>query len=221
MSFSRQWEQRYSDNTHLATWPWSDLVSYMHRYAKPFSADLKVLEIGFGAGANIPFFLSIGVDYWGIDGSETIVARVRDIYPELKDRLVTGDFCRYDYQDTYDLVIDRASMTCNDTNGIGVGLRTLAGAMKPGSKYIGIDWYSAEHSDRSLGDRVDEFTRTNISDGQFAGLGNVHFSSKEHLMELFSGAGMDLIRLEHKKQKIEIPDQGHLLASWNFVAIKR
>jgi len=92
--------------------------------------------------------------------------------------------------------------------------------MKPGSKYIGIDWFSAEHSDYSLGDRVDEFTRTNISDGQFAGVGKVHFSNKEHLIELFSGAGMELIRLEHKKQRIEIPNQDHVFASWNLVAIK-
>ena len=220
MSFSAQWDEVYRAGSNLSIWPWSELVSYMHRYAKPFTAGTKVLEIGFGAGANIPFFLSIGVDYYGIEGSDSIAARVRERYPDLKDRLITGDFIHHNYQDTYDLVVDRSSMTHNDTNAIKGGLRKLSMSMKPGSKYIGIDWYSVEHSDYALGDPVDEFTRANISEGQFAGVGKVHFSSKEHLMELFSGAGMDLIRLEHKKQKMEIPDQSHILATWNLVAIK-
>ena len=221
MSFSAHWDEVYRAGSNLSVWPWSDLVSYMHRYAKPFTAGTKVLEIGFGAGANIPFFLSIGVDYYGIEGSASIAARVRERYPDLKDRLVTGDFIRHDYQDTYDLVVDRSAMTHNDTNAIKVGLGKLSASMKPGSKYIGIDWFSAGHSDYSLGDRVDGFTRANISEGQFAGVGKVHFSNKEHLMELFSGAGLGLARLEHKKQMVEIPNQGHVIASWNLVAIKR
>ena len=221
MSFSAQWEQIYRNGSNISIWPWSDLVSYIHRYAKPFSSGTKVLEIGFGAGAIIPFFLSIGVDYFGIEGSDSIVARVRERYPELKDRLKTGDFIRQNYLDTYDLVVDRSSMTHNDTNAIRAGLKNLCVAMKPGAKYIGIDWFSVEHSDFGLGDSVDEFTRANITEGQFVGVGNVHFSTEEHLIELFSSAGMELIRLEHKMYKTEIPKQEHIFAAWNFVAEKK
>lgn len=220
MSFSAQWDQVYRGGTNISIWPWSDLVSYMHRYAKPFFPGTKVLEIGFGAGANIPFFLSIGVDYYGIEGSDSIAARVRETYPELKERLKTGDFICQEYSETYDLVVDRSSMTHNDTNAIRRGLKNLCAAMKPGAKYIGIDWFSVEHSGFALGDRIDEFTRTNITEGQFAGVGKVHFSSKAHLVELFSEAGMKLIRLEHKQIVSEIPNTGHLLASWNLVAEK-
>lgn len=220
MSFSTQWDQVYREGGNISIWPWSDLVSYMHRYAKPFSSSTKVLEIGFGAGANIPFFLSIGVDYYGIEGSDSIAARVREQYPELKNRLKTGDFIGQKHSDIYDLVIDRSSMTHNDTNAIKLGLKNLCAAMRPGAKYIGIDWFSVEHYGFSLGDSIDEFTRANITEGQFVGIGRVHFSNKEHLIELFSEAGFELIKLEHKRIVSEIPNTGHLFASWNLVAEK-
>lgn len=220
MSFSAQWDQVYRDGSNISIWPWSDLVSYVNRYAKPFSSSTKVLEIGFGAGANIPFFLSIGVDYYGIEGSDSIAARVRERYPELKDRLKTGDFIGQHFLDIYDLVVDRSSMTHNDTNAIRRGLKNLCAAMRPGAKYIGIDWFSVKHSDYGLGDSIDEFTRANITEGQFGGVGNVHFSSKEHLIELFLEAGMELTRLEHNQKVSEIPSTGHLFASWNLVAEK-
>ncbi|MDD2914463.1 MAG: class I SAM-dependent methyltransferase [Gallionella sp.] len=220
MSFSPQWEQVYREQSNISIWPWSDLVSYMHRYAKPFSSSTKVLEIGFGAGANIPFFLSIGVDYYGIEGSDSIAARVREQYPELKNRLKTGDFISQKHSDMYDLVIDRSSMTHNDTSAIKLGLKNLCAAMRPGAKYIGVDWFSVEHSGFGLGERIDEYTRANITEGQFAGVGNVHFSSKEHLIELFSEAGMAIVRLEHKQIVSAIPQTMHLFASWNLVAEK-
>ena len=53
MSFSNEWENRYKAKTHLSIWPWSDLVSLVMRH-KPIKENFKVLELGCGAGANIP-----------------------------------------------------------------------------------------------------------------------------------------------------------------------
>lgn len=218
MSFSAEWDVRYSENTYVALWAWSDLVSYFHRYAKPFQSETKVLEIGFGAGANIPFFRALGVDYSGIEGSRTIHSRVCESYPELKDKLYLGDFVSYEYPDTYDVIVDRSSMTCNSTLAIYKGLKLLSKHLGVGGKYIGIDWFSTCHSDYMLGNIIDEFTRCNITKGQFVGIGNVHFSTKEHILDLFSGAGFRITRLEHKQNFSEIPNTGHIFASYNLVA---
>lgn len=220
MSFSAEWDARYSENTHLSVWPWSDLVSYFHRYAKPFNADTKVLEIGFGAGANIPFFRARGVDYSGIEGSQAIYSRVCESFPELKNKLYLGDFLSFDFPEKYDVIVDRASMTHNSTSAIRKGLKHLSNSLISGGKYIGIDWFSTSHSDYPLGDVVDEFTKFNIPEGQFVGVGNVHFSTREHILELFSEARFRVTRLEHKQSISEIPNAGHLFASWNLVAEK-
>jgi cyclopropane fatty-acyl-phospholipid synthase-like methyltransferase len=221
MSFSAQWDARYSENTHLSVWPWSDLVSYFHRYAGPLSPETRVLEIGFGAGANIPFFKSLGVAYSGIEGSQTIHARVCERFPEIANELYLGDFLSYELPGFYDLIVDRAAMTHNTTPAIESGLRHLAKYLTAGGRYIGIDWFSASHSDFTLGQVKDEFTRSELPEGQFTGVGNVHFSTEEHILELFSEAGFRVTRLEHKRCASAIPKSGNLFASWNLVAEKQ
>ena len=44
MSFSPEWEQTYKNNAHLSIWPWSDLVSFVMRYARPTGPKFRVLE---------------------------------------------------------------------------------------------------------------------------------------------------------------------------------
>ena len=220
MSFSPEWDARYSDNTHMSVWPWSDLVSYFHRYAKPFSTKSKTIEIGFGAGANIPFFRSLGVADSGIEGSRTIHAEVCARFPDLAGKLYCGDFVSYELPESYDIVVDRASMTHNSTLAIQHGLRHISKYLPVGGKYIGIDWFSTRHSDFTLGAAVDEFTRSNLPEGQFVGVGNVHFSTKDHILELFEQAGFQVTRLEHKEHRSEMPQSGHIFASWNLAAEK-
>jgi hypothetical protein len=220
VSFSAEWDSRYSENTHLATWPWSDLVSYFHSYAKPFSPETKILEIGFGAGANIPFFRALGVAYSGIEGSRAIHPRVCANFPGLAHKLYLGDFVTHEFPETYDVIVDRAAMTHNSTVAIKNGLRHLSRYLPVGGKYIGIDWFSTIHSDFSRGQVVDQFTRFNPAEGQFVGLGNVHFSSREHLLDLFSSAGFRITRLEHKQHFEEMPNTGHVFAAWNLVAAR-
>lgn len=69
------WNKIYKRNEQISIWPWSDLVSIVMRHTKPTTNDFKVVELGCGAGANIPFFLSLGVEYYSIEASEIIVSR--------------------------------------------------------------------------------------------------------------------------------------------------
>jgi SAM-dependent methyltransferase len=219
MSFSKEWDKSYKDNTHLSIWPWSDLVSYVMRYARPTGPDCRVLELGCGAGANIPFFLHLGVQYYSIEGSPTIVRTLQRRFPELKKNIVVGDFTKnIPFTGQFDLIIDRASLTHNSNESLIKALMVIHGKLTANGKFIGIDWYSTTHSDYKLGDYVDQFTRKNIPEGVFKGIGTIHFSNKAHLLKLFSLFKIEI--LEHKIIQRKIPEDKHIFASWNLIAKK-
>jgi SAM-dependent methyltransferase len=192
------------------------------RYAPPSGPSYRVLELGCGAGANIPFFNWLGVDYAAIEGSETIVGKLWERFPELKNNIVVGDFTKeIPFASRFDLVVDRASLTHNTTAAIKDAVALLKGCLKPGSRFIGIDWFSTDHSGYRQGEEAEDiYTRKGIHEGTFAGVGRVHFSDRAHLEELFSGFEFQL--LEHKTIRREIPAaDNHVAAVWNFVASYR
>ncbi|WP_337056935.1 class I SAM-dependent methyltransferase [Pseudomonas sp. USHLN015] len=220
MSFSIEWEQRYAASTHLSIWPWSDVVSLTKRHCRELGPGRRVLELGCGAGANIPFFQSLGVDYHAVEGSPTIAAQLRERLPELAATIATGDFTQpWPFAPGFDLVLDRASLTCNGEEAIRRCLRQVHEALVPGGFFIGVDWYSVNHSDARRGQPdADPHTRSGFTDGSFAGTGRVHFSDEAHLRALF--ADFELLHLEEKQSVRYEPADGHRFASWMLVARK-
>jgi SAM-dependent methyltransferase len=219
MTFSKEWDSRYKENTNMSVWPWSDLVSYVKRYVH-LTKNSRVLELGCGAGANIPFFLSLGVKYYSIEGSATMVNKLKKKFPNIRENIVFGDFTQnIPFSKSFDLVIDRSSLTHNTTKGIMECLENVNQKLKGGGKYVGIDWFSTSHSYYKKGGKIiDSFTRNRFQNGQFQNVGVVHFSNKAHLQNLFKN--FEFLVLEHKIIKKEIPSDEEIFASWNFVAQK-
>jgi len=221
MPFSEEWDAAYAARTHLSIWPWSDLVSLVYRYCGEWVAShAKVLELGCGAGANIPLFVHLGLDYHAVEGSPTIVESLRQRYPQLAPKIAVGDFTREQpHGSGFGLVVDRASLTHNDTESIRRGLALAGDALAPGGVFIGVDWFSTRHSDYRRGlEQGDAFTRGGYRQGQFAGVGSVHFSDEAHLRELF--AGWELVLLEESEVRRAEPADGHVFSSWKLVARK-
>lgn len=215
--FSQEWDHAYKDNKLMSVWPWSDVVSYVFRYAYS-KKEIRVLEIGCGSGANIPFFLSLGYKYYGIDGSSTIVNKLKKKFPQIKKNLVIGDLTKHiQFNERFDLIVDRSALTFNTTEGIKQSLELVYEKMKSNAKYIGIDWISTDHPDYLKGIRVDKHTKTGYKVGQFVNLGVVHFSNKSHLLNLFKK--FKILVLEHKVVTRKIPEEKKF-AEWNFVAMK-
>jgi hypothetical protein len=220
MNFSNEWEQAYASGRAGSVWPWSDLVSFVMRYARPSKTPFRVLELGSAVGANIPFFESLGVEYYGIEGSESAVKLLHEKFPALAERIVAGDFTQdIPFDIEFDLIVDRASLTHNSTTAIESCISLVEKYLVPAGFFIGIDWFSTMHSDFALGTSADDAnTKSDIQTGQFKDIGKTHFSDKEHLLSLFKA--FSLVSLEHKVVTKEIPHDDQVFASWNFVAQK-
>jgi SAM-dependent methyltransferase len=219
MTFSREWEQLFQANSHISIWPWSDLVTYVSRYAKPADTFTRVLELGCGVGANIPFFLNRGSDYHAVEGSLSAVERVRQAYPDLETRIVCADFTNTLPPGPFDLVVDRAATAHNTTDAIRRTLLMVHARLRPRGKLIGIDWFSTAHDGFTQGIAVDSHTRRDIRSGSLKDLGEVHFFDRDHLTGLVRAAGFEIEAMEHKQSELF----GHgeqRRAWWNFVAVK-
>ena len=223
MAFSTEWEEVYRRGQQQSIWPWSDVVSYVMRYARSNREPYRVLELGFGAGANVSFFLSIGADYSGTEGSATAVELVRKRFSHAENfHVECCDFTQeIPFDGLFDLVIDRSSLTHNGTAAIRLCLQRVSHAIRPGGKFIGIDWFSTENSDFLTGrESEDYFTRISFPAGQFQGVGTVHFSNQAHLTALLDEAGFITERIEHKLSDTLLPSGNGRMAWWNFVAVK-
>jgi SAM-dependent methyltransferase len=219
MTFSSEWDEQYRSNLQMSIWPFSDLVSYVIRYAKPAGKQTRVLELGCGAGANIPFFLAQGFKYYGIEGSNIIINKLKRKFPKTKNNLIQGDFTKQiQFKEKFDLVVDRAALTHNNIDGIKNCLELVYDKMKKNSIYIGIDWFSTKHHDYSnFVKKLDTYSRTKYSKGQFTNVGTVHFTNESHLKKIFQK--FEILVLEHKIVTKKIPEKNKF-AVWNFVARK-
>ena len=116
-NFSGEWEVAYKKRTHQSQWPWSDLVSLVHRYVNTKKDDFSVLELGCGYGANIPFFLSLGINYSAVDGSGFVVSHLKERFVEVQETIKQADFTKdIPFEREFDLIVDRASITHNDAD---------------------------------------------------------------------------------------------------------
>lgn len=204
------WEEIYSRGQQLNRWPWTDLVSLVKRNGGAHGKN--VLELGCGASLpNARFFVEEGAkSYTGVDRAfgEQIYR-----YTEQDTSMCTVgvDFTRTILGGPYDLVVDRAAVTHNTTEGIESCLSMVREQMSEKGVYIGVDWFSITHQQCGSGIKIDEYTEEDCG-GQFEGCGMVHFSDAPHLLRLFKD--FEIIWLE---QKVRLPKDGDQFGSWDIV----
>jgi SAM-dependent methyltransferase len=217
MVFSKNWDTIYNANQQLSVWPWSDLVSTVMRSIE-LEERPRILELGCGAGANIPFFNSLNVDYFGIDGSVTAIDRLKLRFPEKSKQLRACDFTQNLYFDgPFDLIVDRGSLTHNSDSDIRKTVDLAFNALRNEGKLISIHWFSSQHPSITTGQPgEDPYTRINILTGPLAGTGIVHFSDKENIMDIFSKWIIE--NLDHQTRTQALPGYDNLDATWNIIA---
>ena len=225
---NQKWESVYSRGEQLNSWPFTDLVSLFIRYKsqlimnKKHHGPLRILELGFGAGNNIGFFQSQGIEYSGIEFSETAYKLVLQKFPQLDQRnFKLGSFTdAMNYEDGFDAVIDRGSITCCNNSEVATAIQAVHDSLNTRGLFFGVDWFSKNHSDFLLPSTViDNCTRTGFSEGQFKDTGTTHFVDRDEILETLNE--FKILELTEKRVIRNFPDiESHQFASWNIVAEK-
>jgi len=218
--FSQSYDNIYNDNLQNSVWPWSDLVSKVMYIRHTLPRSFNVLELGCGRGANIKFLRSVNANYYGIDASLKAISTLKNNYPDLKNNLFCGNFIEeFPINKKIDLIIDRASLTCNSTNDIKKCLQWIKNILKTRSFFVGVDWYSTKHDEfkKGLAQKNDSFLKS-YPESSFFQPPQMHFSNAEHLQNLFYE--YDLIHMEEKTTKhfVKYKNIPTIISSWNFIA---
>ena len=220
-NFGNRYDEVYREGLQKSVWPWSSVVTILHKLKKYLNPNAKILEIGCGMGANIELIQSLEYEYFGIDFSPYAINEILNLHPELSSALVAGDFTKNIsfFGNKFDIILDRASLTCNPTSKIKNCIELIKKELITDGFFVGVDWYSTDHTGFKMGkSEEDEFSLIFDEKNSLFDPPRMHFSSKEHINDLFKE--FEIIHFEHKlvkilKSKFSRPD---CLASWNFVA---
>jgi SAM-dependent methyltransferase len=193
---STSWQPIWEDIFSSREWgqyPSEELIRFIARnyYSSPNRAEVRLLEIGCGSGANVWFMAREGFSVNGVDGSASAIAQAaRRLENErLQAHLQVGDVAQLDTLFPAgwlcDAVIDICCLQHNRFSAATDIAKQAASLLKPGGKIFSIlvsdDCYGSR-----FGKEVEPRTRVDISEGPLVGMGLVHFFSVEDVNRLFS-----------------------------------
>lgn len=196
------WEENvYRLNHQLNMYPFDAVVSFIYKNCKSIDhrSRMKILELGFGAGNNLWFMAREGFTVAGVEGSKSAVkfAKQRFQRNSLNGDLRLGDFSQLPWEDdTFDIIIDRGSLTCNTSDTIKSALMESKRVLKKNGKLLSVLLFSDLHPEREFGEKIDKNTYDNFRKGYFKGLGRTHFATFDEIKELY-GKLFQIVSLVH------------------------
>lgn len=194
-----EWDALYQSGRHDTVGIEANFAQLIKNFSHKGAA---VLELGCGMGANVPLFVSEGADYAGIDGSSEAVSQAGKRFPYLRGRFICADFTTTLPIHGAQIVCERASLSHNGIEAIQRCVDMIRSHLPANGLFISSDWFSDKHSEYGGGTALGQGTFTGYADGQFAGVGAVHFSDAGELLELFAGFEcMYLVERVHRHLK--------------------
>lgn len=218
-SFDPVWERKYAAG-HAQRYPWDAVVSFVYRNApcdRPL-AEVRILEVGCGTAANLWFAAREGFSVAGIDGSRSAVeaARARFEQEGLSGDLRVALLPELPFADaSFDLVLDRAAITCV---GRSVAWKTFAEirrVLKPGGRLL-FNPYSDRHSSLASGRAGPDGVVLDIERGTLAGFGQICFYDRDQVLQILEG--FRIKGLQHLELEETLGADPSLHAEWRVIA---
>jgi SAM-dependent methyltransferase len=185
------WEQLHASQS-WGKYPAEDLIrTIMRRYKAERRDNLKVLEIGCGAGANLSFLLNEGFSVAGIDGAPSAIKSARrnlEGFDSTSERLelCVGDFSELPWENqSFDIVIDYFALYANELSVIKKTIKEVERVLKPGGHFYSRSWgKGTEGWDHQP--QLELGTVVSPNSGPCSGMGVSHFFDSIELKGLLS-----------------------------------
>lgn len=138
-TFDSVWERKYFSG-HEQRAPWDSVVSFVERHRPQNKARTQtaIMEVGCGTASNLWFLASEGFNTAGPDASRSAISTAMTRFTEngLQCDLRVGDFTRLPYSDqSFDLIIDRAALTCCGKSGQRQAIAEIHRCAKKGGRF--------------------------------------------------------------------------------------
>jgi SAM-dependent methyltransferase len=224
-AFDPIWEEGiYGQGQHLNRYPFDVVVSFVYRnYPRQKSRnECRILEIGCGAGNNLWFAAREGFQVAGIDGSRSAIAFARKRFADegLVGDLRVGDYTDLPFlHDSFDLAIDRGSLTCCGLSAAQKAVSEVHRVLCPGGKFL-CNPYSERHSSTRSGRPGPDGLTLGVSAGTLAGVGQLCFYGRSEIGALFAPGAWELRSVQHLEAVDELQAGHGVHAEWRVVAEK-
>ena len=201
------WEDIFSKRTQLTQYPFSDVVTLLHRHKHFLPEKTICLELGCGPGPNIQLIKDLQYDYYGIEGSLTATIYAKNRHPDIK--IITSDFCEgLPFMDhSFNLVFDRSAITHNKAQISNI-FDEIIRVLVPGGLFIGVDYFSKlcfEYSNMKQSKAENRYQ-------------HALFCNDNEIKELLRK--FQILYLRSKTHKNIVPDN-NIVASYDFVVQKK
>ncbi|MGQ0662581.1 MAG: class I SAM-dependent methyltransferase [Pseudomonadota bacterium] len=223
-SFDPIWEEAiYGEGQHLNRYPFDIVVSFVYRNYprhKP-REEIRILEVGCGAGNNLWFAAREGFQVAGIDASESAIAYARKRFSEegLKGDFRVGDFTHLPFNgDVFDLAIDRGALTCCGFSAAKKAVVEVRRILREGGRFL-FNPYSEKHSSRAAGRPGADGLTLDITGGTLIGVGQLCFWGRREIDAVLS-TGWKLLRLQHHELVERLEQKSLVHAEWRVIAQK-
>lgn len=216
------WEEKYAAG-HVQNYPWDLVVSFVFRNVpqdRPRS-EIKILEMGFGTAPNLMFAAREGFKVAGVEGSSSAVelAVERFKHEGLSGDLRVGDFTNLPFDDdSFDLIIDRASLCCVGAEAQKQAISEVHRCLLKGGRFMH-NTYADSHSSMLSGERGADGLIYNITSGTLVGVGQLHFTSRSEINEHFTD-GWSLLQVQRREWVDMLSVSGDIHSEWAVVAEK-
>jgi len=219
------WENQIcGSGNHFNRYPYDQVIRFIYRnYPRNKERkNVRVLEMGSGAGNNLWFASREGFSVTGIEGSSTAVefARKRFADENLDGNFVVGDFTNLPFENNFfEITVDRAFITCCGWEDTIKAVCRVHCVLVPGGKFF-FNAYSDRHPSFASGPFNTDGTIVQIERGSLKCIRHIYFYSHNQIKQLFHPEKWKT----HQCQHIEINelerDDYEVPAKWLVIAEK-